>query len=31
MISLVYHGAIGSGGSTVGTPVYCNGSSWLTD
>jgi hypothetical protein len=26
-----YHGAIGAGGSTVGTPVFCNGSAWLTD
>ena len=26
-----YHGAIGSGGGTTGTPVFCNGSAWLTD
>jgi hypothetical protein len=26
-----YHGSVGSGGGTTGTPVFCNGSAWLTD
>ena len=29
--SPTYHGAIGAGGGSTGTPVFCNGSAWLTD